>query len=53
LKLELELIAPEPWKLGPLSWRKKTAILWNENRIKDLRDHLMAQNQGLLLLLEW
>ncbi|TAQ85657.1 hypothetical protein B7494_g6023 [Chlorociboria aeruginascens] len=49
LKIELELVAPNP---GRFSWRRKTAILWNENRIRDLRDHLMAQNQGLLLLLE-
>ena len=42
LKFELESIAPKPWKLGPLSWRKKTAIMWNENRIKDLRDHLIT-----------
>jgi len=53
LKTELDLIAPKPGIFGPLSWGRKAAIMWNENRIKDLQGHLMAQNQGLLLLLEW
>jgi hypothetical protein len=50
LQIELDLIGHNS---GTLPWKKKAAVLWNENRIKDLRDHLMCQNQGLLLLLAW